>query len=61
MLLLLIAGGLIVYVAAESAETDFWIGLLATLVVGIFSLRRLDELMDVRGWARRRFEKSTKI
>lgn len=61
MLLLLLASGMIIFVAEQSAESGFWLGLLATLVVGIFSLRRLDELMDVRGWVRRRFEKSTKI
>jgi PST family polysaccharide transporter len=49
MLLLLLAGGLTVYVAAQSAEMGFGIGLLATLVAGVFSLRRLDELVDVRG------------
>ena len=55
MLILLLAGGLIVYVAAQSAEMGFGTGLVATLVAGIFSLRRLDELVDVRGWVRRRF------
>ncbi len=61
MLLLLLAGGLIVYVAERSAGMGYGVGLLATMAAGIFSLRRLDELMDVRGWARRRFAKSTKI
>ena len=54
MLLLLLAGGLIGYVGAQSVEMGFWIGLLATLVVGGFSLHRLDELVDVQGWVRRK-------
>lgn len=55
MLLLLIAGGLIVYLAEQSAGMGYGVGLLATLVTGVYSLRRLDGLMDVRGWVRRRF------
>ena len=43
------------YVSAESAKMGFWIGFLVTLVAGIFSLRRLDGLVDVRRWLRHRF------
>lgn len=50
VLLLQLAGGLIVYVAALSAKTGYGIGVLATLVAGVYSLRRLDGLMDVRRW-----------
>ena len=54
MLQLLLAGGLIVYVATQSVELSFGIGLLATMVAGVFSLRRLDNLVDARGWVRRK-------
>ena len=57
MLLLLLAGGLIVYVAAQPAEMGFWIGLLATLVVGVFSLRRLEDLINVRDWLQKKWAK----
>jgi len=55
MLLLLIAGGLIAYLAAQSAGMSYGVGLLATLVAGIYSLHRLDGLVDVRGWLKRKF------
>ena len=54
MMLLLMAGGLVVYLAKQSAGMSYGVGLLATLVAGLYSLRRLDKLMDVRGWLRRR-------
>lgn len=57
MLFLLLAGGLIVYVAGQSADMGYGVGLLATLVTGIYSLRRLDGLVDVRGWVRQRIGK----
>jgi len=55
MLLLLIAGGLIVYLAEQSAGMGYGVGLITTLVAGVYSLRQLDGLMDVRGWLRKRF------
>jgi hypothetical protein len=33
----------------------YGIGLLATLVTGIYSLHRLDGLVDVRGWLSRKY------
>ena len=54
MMLLLMAGGLVVYLAKQSAGMSYGVGLLATLVAGLYSLRRLDELMDVRAWLRQR-------
>lgn len=44
MLLFLLTGALVVFVAAQSVEMGLVIGLLATLGVGIFSLRRLDDV-----------------
>lgn len=58
MLLLLSAGGLIVYLAEESAGMGLGVGLLGTLVAGAYSLRRLDGLVDVRGWLRKRLGSS---
>ncbi|MEQ1779386.1 MAG: oligosaccharide flippase family protein [Nitrosomonas sp.] len=53
-LLLLGAGGLIMLLAALSSGMGYIVGLLATVVAGMYSLRRLDELVDVRGWLERR-------
>ncbi|MDO8344265.1 MAG: O-antigen translocase [Cellvibrio sp.] len=55
MLFLLLAGGVVVYVAEQSADMGYGFGLLATLAVGVYSLRRLDGLMDLREWLRKRF------
>jgi len=55
MLFLLLVGGLIFYVAGQSADMGYGVGLLATLVTGIYSLHRLDGLMDLREWFRKRF------
>jgi PST family polysaccharide transporter len=54
-LLLLIAGGLIMFLAAQSPNTGYAVGLIATLAAIIYSLRRLNDLMDLRGWFRRKF------
>lgn len=48
MLLLLLTGGLIVYLAGHSAGMGFWAGLAATLMCSIYSLRRLDGLVNLR-------------
>lgn len=56
-LLLLLAGGLIMFLAARSASAGYAVGAIATLAVGVYSLRRLDGLVDLRGWLRKRFEK----
>ena len=47
--------GLIIYLAERSAGMGYGVGLLATLVAAIFSLRRLDGLVDLRGWLKHRF------
>ena len=54
ILLLLFAGGLIVYLAEQSAGVSYGVGLIATLVAGIYSLNRLNELMGLREWLRKR-------
>lgn len=55
-LLLLVTGGIIMFLAAQSATIGYAVGLLASLVAGVYSLRRLDGLVDLRGLLRSRFE-----
>jgi PST family polysaccharide transporter len=52
--LLLLGGGLIAFFSEQSAGMHYWAGLMASLAAGIYSLRRLDRLMDVRGWLKRK-------
>jgi len=54
-LLLLLAGGLIMYLAEQSTGAGYAVGLLATLAASVYSLRRLNGLVDLRGWLRRKF------
>lgn len=54
-LLLLIAGGLIMSLASQSSGMGYAVGLLVTLVTGTYSLRRLDGLVDMRGWLKGKF------
>lgn len=54
ILVLLCAGGSIVYLFGTSPVMGYGVGLLWTLLVGGYSLWRLNELMDVRGWLRRK-------
>jgi len=55
MLLLLLTGGLVIYLASQSLVLSYTAGLLATVTAGIYSLRRLDHLIDLAGWLRLRF------
>ncbi len=54
-LLLLLAGGGIIFLSAQSATAGYAIGSLATLLVSVYSLRRLDHLIDLTGWLRQKF------
>lgn len=54
-LFLSVTGGLIMLVATQSSSVGYGIGLLSTLVAGVYSLRRLDGLVDVGGWVKRKF------
>lgn len=54
LLVLMIAGGMIIYLSQKSTGMGYCIGLLVTLATGFYSLRRLDTLVDIRGWMRRR-------
>ena len=55
-LLLLLAGGITMSVAALSATTGYVIGSLATLLVSVYSFRRLNHLIDMTGWLRQKFQ-----
>jgi O-antigen/teichoic acid export membrane protein len=51
---LLIAGGLTVYVAKESTAVRLSVGLVTALPIGFWAARRVDHLIDVRSWLRQR-------
>ena len=52
MLLLLLTGGVVIFLAAQSAAQSVVVGLIATILVSLYSLRRLNHLIDLRGWFR---------
>jgi O-antigen/teichoic acid export membrane protein len=47
---LLISGSLIIYAQSFSVNFSYSLGLLLTLTIGVFSLRRIDRLVDLSGW-----------
>ncbi len=57
MLLLFTAGGMTITAAGQSSSAGYAVGLVATLAASAYSLRRLDGLVDVRGWLMQRFSK----
>jgi PST family polysaccharide transporter len=57
MLFLLFVGGLILFLAGREPGWGYVFGMLATAAAGFYTLRRLDELMDLRGWVRQRIGK----
>ena len=50
--LLLLTGGFVIFLAAQSASKSVVLGLIATVLVSLYSLRRLNHLIDLRGWFR---------
>ena len=54
-LLLLLAGGLTIYIASLSAIASYAVGSCATVLFGLYSFHRLDHLIDLKGLLRRRF------
>ena len=52
ILLLLIGSGLIMFLAVEFKEASFRAGVVTVLVAAVYSLRRMDSLVDLRGWLR---------
>ena len=53
-LFFLMAGGGIIFLAAQSPGAACVLGLMVMMATGIYSLRRLDGLMDLRGWVRKK-------
>ena len=54
VLLLLLAGGFVVFIAAHSASKSYVVGLIATVLVSLYSLHRLNHLIDLTGWLRQK-------
>ena len=54
-LILLFSGGATMSLAVQSATAGYAIGSLATLLISIYSFRRLDNLIDLTGWLRQKF------
>jgi O-antigen/teichoic acid export membrane protein len=54
-LLLLIAGGSIIFLATRSAGAAYAVGLTVTLAASIYSLQRLNKLLNLRRWLARKF------
>jgi len=54
-LILLLAGGAIIFLAARSVTAGYAIGSLVTLLVSVYSWRRLDHLIDLTGWLCKKF------
>ena len=50
--LLLLAGGFVIFLATQSAPISYVVGLIATVLVSLYSLRRLNRLTDLTGWLR---------
>lgn len=42
------------FVAGQSTGAGYTVGLVVMLAASLYSLRRLDGLVDLRGWLRRR-------
>ena len=53
---LMLAGGMVIYLAMQSPASGYLSGVVAILATGIYSLSRLDGLVDLRGRLRRRFK-----
>ena len=53
--LLMLAGGVTMFVAAMSTVTGYVVGSILTLSVGVYSWRRLDRLIQLTGWLRQKF------
>lgn len=55
-LLLLVAGGLTIYLESLSVIASYALGSCATVLFGLYSLHRLNHLIDLRGLLRRRLQ-----
>jgi len=55
LLFLLFTGGFVISLAARSATQSYLVGLIATGLISVYSVRRLNYLIDLTGWFRRKF------
>jgi O-antigen/teichoic acid export membrane protein len=55
LLIILIAGGLIIFFNNQYGYTGYWFGFLVTLALSGYSLYRLNGLIDIQGWLKRKF------
>lgn len=55
MLLLLFLGGTVIFLSVQSTPTSHLIGSIATVLLSIYSLQRLNHLVDLTGWFRLKF------
>ncbi|MCK4870857.1 MAG: O-antigen translocase [Gammaproteobacteria bacterium] len=55
MLMLILLGGAIVLLTNVSTQLTYAFGATVTLVVGMYSLHRLNNLIDLLGWLRKQF------
>jgi len=55
MLVLLLMGGTVIYLSAQFTSMSYLIGSIATVLVGIYSLHRLNHLVDLSAWLRLKF------
>jgi len=55
LLFLLFTGGFVISLAARSATQSYLVGLIATGLISVYSVRRLNHLIDLTGWFRRKF------
>ncbi|MFK8017216.1 MAG: hypothetical protein AB8G17_17460, partial [Gammaproteobacteria bacterium] len=53
--ILLVAGGVTIALSTSHATAGYVFGIAATFLVGGYSLRRLNQLVDVIGWLRLKF------
>lgn len=53
--LLLVSGGLTIFLAARSPAAGYTVGALGTFLVSVYSVRRLDHLIGLTGWVRQKF------
>lgn len=52
---ILVGGGGVIFLAGISLALSLWVGSLITAIVAIWSVWRLDRLIDIRGWLKGRF------
>jgi len=55
MLVLLLMGGTVICLSAQFTSMSYLIGSIATVLVGIYSLHRLNHLVDLSAWLRLKF------